>query len=579
MGESHKVVVIGGVACGCKAAARLARLDPAADITIVEQGSVLSYAGCGLPYYIQGKVSELRDLTSTAVGVPRNPNFFRSVKGIRALLNTRAVRIDRDAKTVEVVQLDTGVTDTLHYDQLVLAMGGRSVQLPIEGTRLDYVFGLRELRNASAIRDALASGNIRKAVIVGGGLIGLEMSEALRTRGLDVTVVELMPHVLSGLLDTDMAVLLENYITDQGVRLVCGERVVALQGDSGSVERVVTDKQTLDAQLVLIAVGVRPNAQLAIDAGLEVGPHGGIKVNERMQASDPDIYAGGDCVENRHLVTGDWAYVPLGSTANKHGRVIGTNLAGGDDTFPGIMGTAIVKVFGYNVGRTGLTEQQALEHGYDVVSCVAPGADRPHYYPGARQIIVKLIADKKTRKVLGAQIIGPGDVAKRIDVLTTVLSMGGTLEQVANLDLAYAPPYSEALDNVIHAANVLRNIIDGVAVKVSAAEVMSRIEQGEDFVLLDVRSPQEYEAARIEDPRVRLLPLGKLRGAFDTLPKDKPIIAFCKVSLRGYEAQRILSNAGFTDVSFMEGGVSTWPYGLKTAPAASAAADARGEQA
>ena len=372
MGDSQKIVVIGGVACGCKAAARARRLDPQAEITIVEQGSVLSYAGCGLPYYIQGKIGEFRDLTSTPVGVPRNPNFFRSVKDIRALLNTRATHVDRSAKTVEIVQLDTGVKETLPYDQLVLAMGGRSVMLPIEGTRLDYVFGLRELRDASAVRDALASGNIQKAVIVGGGLIGLEMSEALRTRGLDVTVVELLPHVLLGLLDVEMAILLEKYLTEQGVHLVCGEKVVALQGDSGSVERVVTDQHTLQAQLALIAVGVRPNAQLAIDAGLEIGPHGGILVNECMQTSDPDIYAGGDCVESRHLITGDWAYVPLGSTANKHGRVIGTNLAGGTDRFPGILGTAIVKVFGYTVARTGLTEQQARELGYEVVGCMIP---------------------------------------------------------------------------------------------------------------------------------------------------------------------------------------------------------------
>lgn len=565
MSTKRKVVVIGGVACGCKAAARLSRLDPEADITIIEQGSVLSYAGCGLPYYIQGKVNELRDLTCTAIGVPRNPNFFRTVKGIRALLNTRATRIDRDNKSVDIVQLDTGVRETLAYDQLVIATGGRSVMLPIEGTRLDYVFGLRELRNASAIRDALDSGHIKQAVIVGGGLIGLEMSEALHTRGVAVTVVELLPHILLGLLDPDMALLLENYLTKQGIRLVLGERVTALQGDAGSVERVVTDKQTLPAQLVLISVGVRPNAQLATDAGLATGPHGGILVNESMQTDDPDIYAGGDCVENRHLITGEWVYVPLGSTANKHGRVIGTNLAGGNDRFPGILGTGIVKVFGYNVARTGLTEQQAKEKGYEVATCVAPAADLPHYYPGSKLVILKLIADAKSRKVLGAQILGPGDVAKRADVLTTAISMGATVDQVANLDLAYAPPYSEALDNVISAANVLRNILDGVAHKVTAAEVKARLDSAEDFLLLDVRSPQEYEAVRIEDPRIKLLPLGKLRGSLGDLPKDKPIITFCKVSLRGYEAQRILSGAGFTNVAFMEGGVSTWPYGLKEA--------------
>jgi NADPH-dependent 2,4-dienoyl-CoA reductase/sulfur reductase-like enzyme/rhodanese-related sulfurtransferase len=563
MGNPRRIVVIGGVACGCKAAARARRLDSQAEITIVEQGSVLSYAGCGLPYYIQGKINELRELTSTPVGVPRNPNFFRSVKGIHALLNTRATRIDRDAKTVDVVHLDTGQRDSLPYDQLVIATGGHSAMLPIEGIRLDYVFGLRELRNAAAIRDALASECIEKAVIVGGGLIGLEMAEALRTRGVGVAVIELQPHVLLGLLDADMAMLLESYLMEQGIQLLCGEKVLRLEGDSGTVERVVTDCQTVAAQMALIAIGVRPNSQLAADAGLETGPHGAIVVDDHMRTSDPDIYAGGDCVESRNLITGDWAYAPLGSTANKHGRVIGDNLAGRNERFPGILGTAIVKVFGYNVGRTGLTEQQARAKGYEVMTCVTPGADRPHYYPGSKQIIVKLVADARSRRLLGAQILGPGEVAKRIDVLATALNFGGTVDQIANLDLSYAPPYSEALDNVIHAANVLRNLIDGVARKVTPAQVKARMDAGEDFVLLDVRSPQEHGAAGIDDPRVKLLPLGQIRSAVDTLPADKPIVTFCKVSLRGYEAQRILCGAGLNDVSFMEGGISAWPYGLR----------------
>jgi NADPH-dependent 2,4-dienoyl-CoA reductase/sulfur reductase-like enzyme/rhodanese-related sulfurtransferase len=555
--------VIGGVACGCKAAARARRLNPDLDITIIEQGSVLSYAGCGLPYYIQGKIGELRDLTSTPVGVPRNPSFFSSVKGIRALLNTQATRIDREARTVDVVQLDTGVPETLPYDKLVLATGGRSVMPPIEGTRLDYVFSLRELRNASAIRDALEAGNIEKAVIVGGGMIGLEMAEALRTRKVDVTVVELLPHVLLGQLDPDMAMLVEEHLAGEGIHLACGEKVLALQGDSGSVERVVTDQRTIEAHMVLISVGVRPNAQLASDAGLEIGPHGAIVVNERMQTSDPDIYAGCDCVESRHLVTGKFAYVPLGSTANKHGRVIGTNLAGGTDCFRGILGTAIVKVFHDNVARTGLTEQQARDLGYTVATCITPGADRPHYYPGSKQIIVKLIADAKTRRLLGVQVLGQGEVAKRIDVLATAINFGATVDQLPNLDLAYAPPYSEALDNVIHSANVLRNILDGVAIKLTAAEVKARLDAGEDLLLLDVRSPQEFEATGIDDPRVHLVPLGKLRSSLADLPPDKPIVTFCKVSLRGYEAQRILSGAGFANVAYMEGGISTWPYGLR----------------
>lgn len=568
MPEAKKIVIIGGVACGCKAAARARRLDPQSDITIVEQGDSLSYAGCGMPYYIQGRVAEMRDLMCTPVGVPRNPDFFRAVKGIRALVNTRAVTVDRKKKTVEVIHLNNGQHEILPYDKLVLATGAYSVMPRIEGIGLDYVFGLREPRQASAIRDAISGGSIKTAVIVGGGLIGLEMSEALRERGLAVTVVEMMPHILPGLLDDDIALHVEKHLRDKGVKIVTGERVTALKGDAGRVAEVVTDKQTLPAQMVLVSVGVRPHAQLAVDAGLAIGPHGGIIVDECMRTSDADIYAGGDSVESRHVLTGDYAYVPLGSTANKHGRVIGTNLAGGNDRFPGIIGTSIVKVFDYTVGRAGLTVKEAEAKKLATMNVVVPATDRPHYYPGAKPVIIKLVADVANRKVLGAQVIGTGQADKRIDVLATAIGLGATVDQVGNLDLAYAPPYSEALDNVIVAANVLRNLLDGVTSKVSPQEVKQRLDKGEDFVLLDVRSPQEFETMRIDDPRVRLMPLGRVRSDMGNLSKDKPIVTLCKVSLRGYEAQRILAGAGFTNVSFMEGGLTAWPYELVSGPVA-----------
>jgi rhodanese-related sulfurtransferase len=268
-------------------------------------------------------------------------------------------------------------------------------------------------------------------------------------------------------------------------------------------------------------------------------------------------------VENKHLITGEWAYAPLGSTANKHGRVIGTNIAGGDEVFPGILGTAIVKVFDYNVGRTGLTEQEARQRGYNVVTCLAPGPDKPHYYPTAQTLLIKLIADADTRRLLGIQAVGPGEADKRVDVAATALRFKATVDDVATLDLAYAPPYSQALDNLIHAANIVRNKIDGLAESISPQEVKAKMDRGDDFILLDVRSPAEYEAVRIEDPRVRLIPLGRLRPSLDDLPRDKEIIPFCKISLRGYEAYRILKGAGFTNVRFMDGGIVAWPYELK----------------
>ncbi|HEY63716.1 MAG TPA: FAD-dependent oxidoreductase [Caldilineae bacterium] len=563
MSERQRIVVIGGVACGPKAAARARRMDPNAEITIIEQGSALSYAGCGMPYYIKGTVSEMRELMCTPVGTPRNASFFRNVKNIEVYTRTRAVSIDREHKLVRAVNLETGEQYEFPYDKLVLATGGYSVMPPIPGIRLDYVFGLREPRNASAIRDAISSGSIKRVVIVGGGLIGLEMSEALVERGLEVDVVEMMPHVLPGLLDVETAAFLTKHIVAKGVNVYTGEKVIRLEGDLGAVNRVITEKRELPADMVLIAVGVRPRSDLAREAGLEIGPHGGILVNEWMQTSDPDIYAGGDCVENKHLITGEWAYAPLGSTANKHGRVIGTNIAGGDEVFPGILGTAIVKVFDYNVGRTGLTEQEARQRGYNVVTCLAPGPDKPHYYPTAQTLLIKLIADADTRRLLGIQAVGPGEADKRVDVAATALRFKATVDDVATLDLTYAPPYSQALDNLIHAANIVRNKIDGLAESISPQEVKAKMDRGDDFILLDVRSPAEYEAVRIEDPRVRLIPLGRLRPSLDDLPRDKEIIPFCKISLRGYEAYRILKGAGFTNVRFMDGGIVAWPYELK----------------
>jgi rhodanese-related sulfurtransferase len=257
-------------------------------------------------------------------------------------------------------------------------------------------------------------------------------------------------------------------------------------------------------------------------------------------------------------------YVPLGSTANKQGRAIGTNLAGGRETFPGILGTAVAKHCDFNIGCTGLTEKKARELGHNVVTTLAPAPDHAHYYPGAKVIFVKLIADADTRKVLGVQVVGPGEAAKRVDVVATTLSFGATVDDLATLDLGYAPPYSGALDNVIHAANIIRNKLDGIAHAVSPVEVKAEMDAGKDFILLDVRGPSEYEAMRIKDPRVKLVPLGKLRASLDDLPKDKEIVSLCKISLRGYEAQRILDGAGFENVRFMDGGVVAWPYEIAT---------------
>lgn len=564
----QKVVVIGGVATGPKAAARLRRLDPTAEITIVERGDLVSYAGCGTPYYIKGDITEFGELIETPVGTPRDAVFFRNVKDIHVRTRTLAQSINREDKIVTLINLDTSEQEALPYDKLVLATGGTPFLPPVPGIDLKHVYTLRSPHDASAIRAAIESGKVKRAAIVGAGLIGLEMCEALATRGLAVTVVEMFPHPLPGLLDVETAAFVARHMKSQGIHGIMGERVVGLKGDHlGNVSQVVTDKQTIDTDLVIMSVGVRPSDQLARDAGLDVHEKGGILVNEKMQTSDPDIYAGGDCTLCKHLVSGQTVYVPLGSTANKHGRVIGTNLAGGNETFSGILGTAVAKHCDFNIGCTGLTEKKARELGYNVVTTLSPAPDHAHYYPGAKVILVKMIADADTRKVLGVQVVGPGEAAKRVDVVATALSFGATVDDVATLDLGYAPPYSGALDNVIHAANIIRNKLDGIAHTITPLEVKAKMDAGEDFVLLDVRGPAEYQTMRIDDPRVKLVPLGKLRASLDELPKDKEIIPFCKISLRGYEAQRILDGAGFENIRFMDGGVVAWPYEIATGPA------------
>ncbi len=563
MNQTPKIVIIGGVAAGPKAAARARRLAPNAEITIIERGKLLSYAGCGMPYFIEGKIKEIRDLVCTPAGVPRDVVFFDRVKGIQVLNRTLALSINRAAKTVEVVRVDTNEPQTIPYDKLVIATGGLPVVPPIEGIRLHRVFRLNHPDDAVAIRDAVQSGQVRRATIIGGGLIGLEVTEALAANGVEVSIVEMLDQLLPTMLDFEISAFLTKHVRAKGVQVYTGERVLRLEPDTeGSVGRVVTDQREIETDLVLLAVGVRPNVQLAREAGLEIGPSGGIAVNEYLQTSDPDIYAGGDCVESQHMVSGQKFHWPMGSAANKHGRVIGDNLAGRQTSFPGVVGTAVAKVFDYNVGKTGLSEKQARDLGYEVVTSLAPSPDCSHFYPANKVVLLKLVADAKNGQLLGAQAVGPGEAVKRIDVLATALRFKATVTDVGELDLGYAPPYSTAIDLASHAANIIENKLTGLAKSITPMEVKAKLEREEDFVWLDVRSPQEFEQIHIEDPRIRLLPLGKLREKVGELPRDKEIIVFCKISLRGYEAQRILEGAGLSNVRFMDGGIVGWPYPL-----------------
>lgn len=556
----QKIVVVGGVAAGPKTAARLRRLLPDAQITIIERGNMLSYAGCGMPYCIAGDMPDCNQLNYSSQGIPRDAVFFRQVKDIDVLVDTVAESIDREHNTVHIVSTETGESRDMPYDKLVLSTGGIHVTPPIDGIKLNRVFQLSRPSDAINIRDLVTSGAAKNAVLIGGGLIGMEVADAFVRRGLQVTIVEMLPRVLSRLLDDETAAFLTKYLRSEGVDIRTSERVMRLEGDAhGNVSKVVTDRGEIKTDMVLVSVGVRPNSQLGKDAGLEVGETGGIAVDEFMQTSDPDIYAAGDVVETVHLVSGRKTYAPMGSTANKQGRVIANHIAGIPDTFKGVTGTAVVKVLEYNVGKTGLTEEEARAAGYDVVVALNPGTDKAHFYPDHAPAFLKMIADRETGRVLGMQAVGRGEGIKRIDVVATALQFGATVDDIAALDLGYAPPYAGAVDLVAHTANIIRNKISGIAASVTPAEVKAKLDQGEDFVWLDVRSPAEFEADHIDDPRVKLIPLGNLRKRLNELPEDKEIVVFCQISLRAYEAHRILRAASL-DAKFMDGGIVAWPY-------------------
>jgi len=551
-----KVVVVGGVAAGPKVASKVIRLMPDADVTIVEQGEFLSYAGCGLPYYVSGVVQTQAELMATPVGAVRDAAFFREVKNVHVMNHTEAVTIDRRGKRVLVRSHRGGRESWLPYDKLVLATGARPALPPLPGIDKGNIFTLHGVHDAEAMRALLAENKARDVVVLGGGLIGVEITEALVSKGCRVTIVEMLPQILS-MMDWEMARLVEQHLELKGVKTLTETKVEAFEGNA-TVTGVATSAGRLAADMVVVAAGVRPRVDLAKDAELEIGSTGAIKVDGQMRTSDPDIFAAGDCVESTHLVTGKPCYVPLGSTANKQGRVAANTICGHADCFPGVLGSSICRVFDYAVGTTGLTERAARAQGYDVVTALAPAPDKAHFMPGAASLLLKLVADTRTRKLLGVQATGPGDVDKRIDVAVMALTAGMTVDELAQADLCYAPPYAPAMDNIVTAANVVRNKMDGHMTGCSAKEVRDMLLAGEDFVLLDVRSPGEYEEVRL--PGSTLIPLGKLRNRSDELPKDKPIVAFCKISLRGYEAALILKSAGYSGVRVMDGGIAMWPY-------------------
>ncbi|BBO16568.1 pyridine nucleotide-disulfide oxidoreductase [Candidatus Brocadia pituitae] len=553
--NSQDLLIIGGVAAGMKAAAKARRESPAMRIAVVTDEPYISYAGCGMPYFIGNVIKDSKKL------ILREPPYFKHMHNIDVFTRHQATAINITSKQVSVRDLEKKSDLTLSYDKLIIATGAQPIIPPLPGISLDNIFTLRTVSDVLRIRACVDSGKVKNAVIVGGGLIGMEMTENLVLRGIKVTVVELLDQILPPL-DKDMAMLVQKHVMEKGVGVITSDGVKSFAGNGGdAVTTVITGKQKLPADMVILSIGIKPNTKLAQESGIVTGISQSIKVNERMETNVPDVYAAGDCAESVHLVTGKPAWVPLGSTAAKMGRVAAINATGGNDTFQGVLGTLIAKVFELNVGKVGLSEREALKEGFEVESAIVPAGDKSHYYPETKDIIIKLIADKTTKKLLGAEIVGEGVVDKRIDIIATALTFGATVDQISKLDLAYAPPYAMSMDAIIVAANVLGNKLSGKTVGILPSRVAERRDRGEEFVVLDVRTEMEYKGGHIKGSKH--IPLDKLASRTQELDGSNEIIIYCRAGLRAAHAYRILKNAGFSNVKYMDGSILAWTYGLE----------------
>lgn len=562
MSLKRKIVIIGGSAAGPKAAAKARRIDSNAEIVILQKDPDLSMASCGYPYYVGGCFDDRNALLSTSTGVIRNPLFYLNAKDIEAKVNTEVTAVDRKKHTVSFVNTFSGEKGKINYDKLIIATGAVPRMPLVPGTDLEGITTLQSMKDADFLRMIRDERRIKKAVVIGGGLIGIETCEALQLAGMEITVIELLPQLLT-FLDWELAKLVENHVRCKGANVITENGIAAFLGEDGKLAAVKLQNGTeLPCELAVVAVGVRPNVELARKAGLKIGDLGGIEVNEYMQTSDPDIYAAGDCVETVNRITGKKVLAPYGDLANLEGRVAGENAASENCvTFPGTIQTGICKVFDYAAGATGLSESSARRLGLkNIITVINASPDKPGFMSG-KLLVTKLVADSQTGRVLGAQCIGPGNVSKQIAQWALAIQGKLNVDDLTNADLPYAPPFSLAIDHFIATAHILQNKIKGRLKGISSTEVMRKLKNGEKPFFLDVRGPEEFEEIRLGIGET-LIPLGALRKRLSELPadKEKEIICFCKISLRGYEAALALETKGWKNVKVMEGGIMAWPY-------------------
>lgn len=538
-----KVVIVGGVAGGATAAARLRRLDESAEIVVFERSGYVSYANCGLPYYIGGIITDRAELT-----LQTPESFWRRFR-VDMRVRHEVTAIHPDTKTVDVKNLATGEVFAESYDKLILSPGARPTQPALPGVGIDRLFTLRTVEDTLKLREFIEQHHPRSAVLAGGGFIGIELVENLRELGLDVTVVQ-RPKQLLNPLDADMAAFLHAQLRQKGVKLMLGRTVEGFAADGDQVSVLIKDEAPLTADMVVLAIGVTPDTALAKDAGLELGIKGSIVVNDRMETSVPDIYAVGDAVQVKHSVTGQDTLLSLAGPANKQGRIAADNICGGDSRYLGSQGSSVIKVFDMTIAATGVNEKTARQAGIDCDKVFLSPMSHAGYYPGGKVMTMKVVFEKGTYRLLGAQIVGYEGVDKRIDVLATAIHAGLTGPQLKDLDLAYAPPYSSAKDPVNMAGFMMENLSRGLVEQFFPEDVDALPRDG-SATLLDVRTPSEYAAGHAEG--FVNLPVDDLREHLAEIPADKPVYLICQSALRSYIACRILSQHGLR-CSHLSGG-------------------------
>ena len=538
-----KVVIIGGVAGGATAAARLRRLDEQAEIVVFERSGYISYANCGLPYYIGGVIEDPEALTL------QTPESFFARFRVDMRVRHEATAIHPDRKTVSVKNLETGEEFEEPYDKLLLSPGAKPTQPRLPGVGLEKLFTLRTVEDTLRIKDYIDAHRPRSAVLAGGGFISLELAENLRELGMEVTIVQ-RPKQLMNPFDPDMAAFLHGEVRRHGIRLALGQTVEGFQEKEGGVDVLLKDAAPLHADMVVLAIGVTPDTALAREAGLELGLKGSIVVNDRMEASVPDIYAVGDAVQVKHYVTGQDAVISLAGPANKQGRIAADNICGGDSRYQGSQGSSVIKVFGLTAAATGVNMANAKKAGLDADAVVLSPMNHAGYYPGGKLMTMKVVFEKGTYRLLGAQIVGYEGVDKRIDVLATAIHAGLTAIQLKDLDLAYAPPYSSAKDPVNMAGFMVENLAEGIVKQFSIEDVKNLPRDG-GVTLLDVRTSREYAGGCVEG--FRNIPVDELRERLGEIEPGKPVYVICQSGLRSYIACRILAGYGYEVYNFAGG--------------------------